>query len=484
MRCHPVRWLWGLIPVAMLSWLAVHLQSRFIEHDLETRSSAALAAAGYDWASVAFSGRDGLLVGQARDIRERDPAVEVVRAVWGVRVVVARVGGVPIDDVPIQAIAEERSPDVLGEVHDHAASVLEPSSVPGATMAFRAHGVPVRDAAPLGHVPLAEAAARETIISRPLPLHSHAEDTWPEQIAARTVETQDAPATLATAAAAPEVSTVEPDAPQTASSDEVETAEQPAAQAATAVLPTPQDSSPASAQKDPTPAIAAHESVAPAGEPSSADAHAPGEMPDTAQTTTGETPKLAARTAPAADPIKVPPVADGARASRADDAGRASTPTPPLPERRPASKRKQFETAALPPSNIAGSGACMEEAREAARAVEVHFARGLAKLEGRGKALLDRLVAAVGSCPDAGLRIAGHADTTGTSRHNMALSRRRARAVASYLIDKGIDAQRVVAIGYGDTRPVAPNNSNKNRARNRRIEVGVREVIPPLPERK
>ncbi len=77
MRCHPLRWLWGLIPVAMLSWLAVHLESGPIERDLEHRSTLALAAAGYDWASVVFSGRDGLLVGRAADVGQRDRAAAV-----------------------------------------------------------------------------------------------------------------------------------------------------------------------------------------------------------------------------------------------------------------------------------------------------------------------------------------------------------------------------------------------------------------------
>ena len=71
MRCHPIRWLWGLIPVAMLAWLAVHLKSAPMERDLEQRSGAALSAAGHDWASVGFC-RSRRLVGRAR--RQRGPA--------------------------------------------------------------------------------------------------------------------------------------------------------------------------------------------------------------------------------------------------------------------------------------------------------------------------------------------------------------------------------------------------------------------------
>ena len=90
MICHPIRWLWGLIPVAMLTWLAVHLESAPIERDLEQRSGAALSSAGHDWASVAFAGRDGLLVGHAASADQRDEAAALVRNVWGVRVVEPR----------------------------------------------------------------------------------------------------------------------------------------------------------------------------------------------------------------------------------------------------------------------------------------------------------------------------------------------------------------------------------------------------------
>ena len=53
MRCHPARWLWGLIPIAMLSWMAVNAESDRIERDLEQRSTTALSAAGHDWAARA-----------------------------------------------------------------------------------------------------------------------------------------------------------------------------------------------------------------------------------------------------------------------------------------------------------------------------------------------------------------------------------------------------------------------------------------------
>ncbi len=147
----------------------------------------------------------------------------------------------------------------------------------------------------------------------------------------------------------------------------------------------------------------------------------------------------------------------------------------------------RFDTAALPPGNITAGVACTSDVRAAAQQVEVHFARGRAQLDHAGKALVDRLVGALGACPEAALRIDGHADASGHARRNLALSRRRARGVAAYMVHKGIDAGRLAAVGYGETRPVAPNDTRANRARNRRIEVVItarRAPAPPLPVRK
>jgi outer membrane protein OmpA-like peptidoglycan-associated protein len=65
----------------------------------------------------------------------------------------------------------------------------------------------------------------------------------------------------------------------------------------------------------------------------------------------------------------------------------------------------------------------------------------------------------------------GHTDNAGNARANKGLSARRAQACRSYLVSKGIEGQRITAIGYGAERPVAPNDSEENRQKNRRIEV-------------
>ena len=78
------------------------------------------------------------------------------------------------------------------------------------------------------------------------------------------------------------------------------------------------------------------------------------------------------------------------------------------------------------------------------------------------------------ACPEASIEIEGHTDAEGTPERNAALSERRAQAVVSYLTSSGIPADRLKAIGYGAARPVAPNDTPGNRAKNRRIEFTVR----------
>lgn len=88
----------------------------------------------------------------------------------------------------------------------------------------------------------------------------------------------------------------------------------------------------------------------------------------------------------------------------------------------------------------------------------------------RGTALLDEILAALGEFPDVPIEIAGHADAQGDAAANLDLSERRARAVFDYLVANGANSARFIVVGYGETRPIADNNTAEGRARNRRIE--------------
>ena len=87
MRCNPSYWLLGLVPMAILSWVAVQLEHEGIEADLGRRSQEILSRKGLDWAVPQFSGRDGVLTGKASDDKDPPAALAGVRDTWGVRVV-------------------------------------------------------------------------------------------------------------------------------------------------------------------------------------------------------------------------------------------------------------------------------------------------------------------------------------------------------------------------------------------------------------
>ncbi|MDX2055273.1 MAG: OmpA family protein [Polyangiaceae bacterium] len=69
------------------------------------------------------------------------------------------------------------------------------------------------------------------------------------------------------------------------------------------------------------------------------------------------------------------------------------------------------------------------------------------------------------------IQISGHTDNVGKPKNNKDLSEKRAQACRDYLVSKGIDASRIEAVGYGDERPIAPNDTEEGRQKNRRIEA-------------
>ncbi len=118
-------------------------------------------------------------------------------------------------------------------------------------------------------------------------------------------------------------------------------------------------------------------------------------------------------------------------------------------------------------------GACKGRYDILSQTDNIYFSSGSSRLETRSEPLLDSAVYIMNRCPDLVIEIAGHTDSDGGENTNQHLSEMRANAVMKYLIENGIDKERLQAIGYGEAKPVRENDSPENKRRNRRIEFAV-----------
>ena len=100
----------------------------------------------------------------------------------------------------------------------------------------------------------------------------------------------------------------------------------------------------------------------------------------------------------------------------------------------------------------------------------VNFEFNSADLTSGAKEVLMKVVRTLKEYPEMTLLIKGHTDSKGSDAYNLKLSQRRAASVRQFLIDNGIDPSRLEAIGYGETQPIATNDTSEGRAKNRRIE--------------
>jgi outer membrane protein OmpA-like peptidoglycan-associated protein/tetratricopeptide (TPR) repeat protein len=101
------------------------------------------------------------------------------------------------------------------------------------------------------------------------------------------------------------------------------------------------------------------------------------------------------------------------------------------------------------------------------------FDKDFLRLESKPE--LERLVIFLQKYPNVKVEIAGHTDAIGTEQKNQGLSERRAQSVVRYLIERGIDPKRLTAKGYGESKPVATNETEEGRQMNRRTECVVVE---------
>jgi outer membrane protein OmpA-like peptidoglycan-associated protein len=106
----------------------------------------------------------------------------------------------------------------------------------------------------------------------------------------------------------------------------------------------------------------------------------------------------------------------------------------------------------------------------------VFFEFAKTKILPESKVELERLVAILNQYPKMEIEVAGHTDNVGDDRSNQVLSEGRAAAILQYLLDRGIALARLGAKGYGESMPVAPNDTDEHRQLNRRVEFIIRKM--------
>ncbi|MFK7816507.1 MAG: OmpA family protein [Gammaproteobacteria bacterium] len=116
---------------------------------------------------------------------------------------------------------------------------------------------------------------------------------------------------------------------------------------------------------------------------------------------------------------------------------------------------------------------CQQEFNTLLDASKINFSTNSAEIDISSTNLLINLIDVANQCPETNIEISGHTDSRGSDDYNLRLSQSRATSVMKYLINNGIDSNRLRAVGYGETNPIADNESDEGLAKNRRIEFNV-----------
>lgn len=448
------RWLWGLVPLAAFWLLGAWLETRRVEADLSATARATAASAGWVPARLLVRGRDVIVGGDAYDPADRAALIQALDKIPGVRRVVARARLVPVaKPYAWSATKESGTLALAGDV---------PSPQAKIAIIDRAEGARIDDG---------------TAFARGAP------DGFPA--AAAFGLTQLAGLAKGRVALEDKILSISGMASDGAARDKV----------VTALAALPEGFT-----------LGAHEITAPSydftagSDPGTLTLK--GSVPDAAAHA-----KLldAARTAFVGaridDEVKVQGGApDGfgqaalaglRQLSRLDkgqlalsDSSLSLTGSALFPKAEgqirtaladlPKGFSARSDIGAAPPAAGTDAAGCQALFGELLGKGKIQFETAKAKIDGVSSGLLDHLVGIALRCPAQTIEISGHTDASGNEQSNLDLSKRRAQAVVDYLADAGLDRGHLTAIGYGATKPIAPNDTPDGMAKNRRIEFVVK----------
>ena len=117
--------------------------------------------------------------------------------------------------------------------------------------------------------------------------------------------------------------------------------------------------------------------------------------------------------------------------------------------------------------------ACKGRFEILSRTGNIYFASGSSRHDAKSEPLLNSLADIISRCPGMVIEVGGHTDSVGSTASNQRLSDARANTVRQYLISRDLEASRLVSKGYGESSPIATNDTREGRWKNRRIEFKV-----------
>lgn len=224
--------------------------------------------------------------------------------------------------------------------------------------------------------------------------------------------------------------------------------------------------------------------VATAKAPEPASAAASMQMPDAAPASPPATPvEQTAQTAqaspqnPAEQTAQAPAPAEQA-ATPAEQTAQAS-PQNPVEQtaQAPAGQTAQAPAEAEPTQEQQAVMNCQQQLNDAMTGKTILFETNKSAIKRDSLALLDSLGGIIANCKDViagrGIQVGGHTDSVGNDAYNQNLSTQRADAVKGYLVKKGVDSALINSAGFGESQPIASNDTEAGRSQNRRITFDI-----------
>ena len=502
MKCNWRRWLWGIIPLLVLSWVAVQAEHGRLERDLAERARLALVGGGFAWAMTEFKARDAILTGRAPQESEPGKAADALASVWGVRVVDNKAG--LLDKAEIYLWSASRRKNRI-RLTGYAPSIAARQAILGVTKASfpgfevvdrttLARGVPSNDIwlagvsfglKQLTFIRRGDARMRDLELS----VYGEAEDIAGYRAVKQAIA-HSVPKGIKVTVDSVTAPVVRPYtwAAQFADGRLVLSGYVPNDAVRAGLVATARASLPGTVVVD---------KMEPGeGAPQGWAGAASASLRELARLEGGGVEFEGCRArrlrhgggrrdgrgnphGPARSP------ADDDQVRRPNQGEGAATPTarsPPAagPPKRPRRSRRSELPARRPSSRLHRPRPWCgpKPARRSWRASPVpgRSSSGLPAPSSIPSAPrpLDKLAEAAKSCPGMHIEVSGHASAEGSAEINRQLSLKRAQSVVAYLVQAGVDAAQLEPVGFGATRPIAPNDSSENMARNRRIEFAVR----------